>query len=210
MILRSIKKVIKKFIIFPFRQLTAPKKKEFCNQQIPKIKYTDGSWLTIATTPDQQRIEDYLTLQQITVKQILHIGTGNSSFAKKFHATNFIDSITIVDDELDYAIALNLPNYRCFKLNKYSNDLLRLPVKYDIISDNNLSSFACCQQHFEEMMRNYFALLKPNGYIITDKKGMAYHQDFAFPITVDDLKIILPEAKFSIQEHTVIIEKKLD
>jgi hypothetical protein len=208
MILQVIKTIIKRWIKLPIRQLLKPKPKTFCKQQVPKVRYTDGSWLTVPTTPDQQRIEDYLKQQQISSKQILHIGTGNASFSKQFSSCNNIDSITIVEDEINNAISLKLPNYRCFRLNKYSNELLKLPTKYDIISDNNLSSYACCYKHFETMMCNYFSLLKPNGFIITDKKGMDYHLDFAFPITVETIKLILPEAEIVVIHETVLIKQK--
>lgn len=208
MILCSFKKMIKQVIIIPFRQLLKPKPKVYCKQKIPVINYTDGSWLTIATTPDQQRIEDYLGKLAVSNKQILHIGTGNSSFAKKFYFNNNINSVTIVDDEFQHVLSLNLTNYNCYKINKYSNEILQLPTKYDIISDNNIASYACCRKHFERMMRNYFSLLNPNGFIITDKKGMVYHLDFAFPITIEELKTILPEAEIEVVNETVLIKKK--
>lgn len=207
MVLKFIKKTIKQLIIIPFRQFLKPKPKVYCKQEVSVIKYTDGSWLTIATTPDQQRIEDYLVKLAVSKKQILHIGTGNSSFAKQFYLNNKIDSVTIVDDEFQHALSLKLPNYNCFKINKYSNEILKLSTKYDVISDNNLSSFACCRKHFEGMMCNYFSLLKINGFIITDTKGMAYHQDFAFPISIEDIKKILPKAKIEIIDKTVLVIK---
>ncbi len=202
-----VKKTIKRLIILPFKQFFKPKPKVFCNQKTPVIKYSDGSWLTIATTPDQQRIENYLEQLGLTKKNILHVGTGNSSFAKKFYLTNRIDSITIVDDELNYARVLNLPNYNCLKINKYANEMLQLTTKYDVITDNNLSSFACCNVHFKNMMLNYFSLLNANGFIITDTKGMAYHQDFAFPTTIEEIQTILPEAVIEKFGETVLIKK---
>lgn len=204
---KKIKKKIRKYFITPVKAILRKKPKQDCKKNIPKIKYTDGSWLTIATTPDQQRIEDYLVKLAVSKKQILHIGTGNSSFAKQFCFNNNIDSVTIVDDELQHALSLKLPNYNCYKINKYSNEILKLSTKYDVISDNNLSSFACCRKHFEGMMCNYFSLLKINGFIITDTHGMVYHQDFAFPIAIEDIKKILPKAKIEIIDKTVLIIK---
>jgi hypothetical protein len=199
MIFNLLKKKIKQFI--------KPKVKSDCKQKVPVIKYLDTSWLHLPTTPDQQRIENYLKTLSISGKKILHVGTGNSSFAKQFHLNNIIDSITIVNDEIEYAMSLNLPNYNCYKINKYSNEILNLSTKYDIISDNNLSSFACCRKHFEEMMRNYFSMLNKGGFIITDKMGMAYFQESAFQITVEDIKKVLPNANVKVIDKTVLIIK---
>lgn len=184
------------------------KPKENCNRAIPKAQYSDGSWLEIEVTPDQKRIEAYLKNIGIENKVILHVGTGNSSFATRFFKNNTIDSITVVEDELEHAKSLNLPNYNCFKLNKYSSDLKKLPHKYDFICDNNLSSFACCKTHFIEMMQNYITLLNENGRIITDIKGMAYHQNFAFPTSPEKIKQLFPDLEVDVVDLTVIISKK--
>lgn len=185
--------------------LFKPKPKLDCNQHIPKIRYSDGSWLNIEVTPDQKRIMNYLKSINIENKTILHVGTGNSSFAKEFSNNNSIDSITVMEDELEHAKSLNLKNYNCIKLNKYSSELLQLEHRYDIISDNNLSSFACCKTHFIEMMNNYFALLKAGGVIITDKKGMEYHQDFAFPTSIEELKELFPNLSVKTNDLTIIL-----
>lgn len=196
--------ILRKTLLKPFVQ----KPKQNCYKNIPEAKYSDGSWLHIVVTPDQIRIEDYLDNLAVENKTILHVGTGNSSFAKRFCANNKIDSITVMTDELEHAKSLNLPNYNCFKLNKYSSDLKKLSNKYDFICDNNLSSFACCKTHFIEMMHNYTALLSDNGQIITDVKGMAYHQDFAFPTSPDEIKQLFPNLDVEIVNFTVILSKK--
>lgn len=196
--------VLRKTLLNPFKQ----KPKQYCNKNIPEAKYSDGSWLNIVVTPDQKRIEDYLENLAVKNKTILHVGTGNSSFATRFFKNNTIDSITVMEDELEHAKSLNLPNYHCFKLNKYSSDIKKLSNKYDFICDNNLSSFACCKTHFIEMMQNYTALLNENGQIITDVKGMAYHQDFAFPTSPEEIKQLFPNLDVEIANFTVILSKK--
>lgn len=206
MLLNRLKKILrqvqKKFLSF-----FESKPQQNCSQVIPKIKYSDGSWLTIETTPDQKRIEDYLKKNDLKNKTILHIGTGNSSFAKEFCKNNKVDSITVVADELAYAQSLNLENYQCFKLNKYSSELKKLANKYDCIVDNNLSSFACCKVHFIEMIQNYISLLNDTGAIYTDQKGMEYHQSFAFPISINELKELFPQLAIKTDNFTIILSK---
>jgi len=182
--------------------------KENCNRKVPKTQYLDVSWLTIEVTPDQKRIEDYLNNIEVNNNVILHVGTGNSSFGSQFSKNNIVDSITVMDDEFQYAKSLALLNYNCFKINKYSPNLLKLPNKYDYIVDNNLSSFACCKIHFVEMINNYKILLNNGGSIITDLKGMAYHQSSSFPISIEEIYVLFPELLVKVIDFTVILTKK--
>lgn len=204
--------MITKLVKYLYNKLKArvnyKKVKQYCRKEPPQIIYSDGSWVDIIVTPDQSRIQDYLNLLQIENKTILHVGIGNSTIAKQLHSKNIIDGITIVEEEIKFAKELNIPNYTCFVLNKYSNDTLDLPHKYDYIIDNNLSSYTCCVQHFEKMIHNYYhELLNLNGSIITDLKGMAYYQPGSFPITINDLKRLLPEAKINNFDNIVVITK---
>lgn len=196
-------KFIRKIIFGLFKK----KPKENCQQKVPKVQYSDGSWLTIEVTPDQKRIVNYLESLAPENKHILHVGTGNSSFGQQFSIKNKVDSITVMEDELTHAHSLNLPNYNCYLLNKYADDLKRLKNKYDFIVDNNPSSFACCKVHFIKMMHHYSSLLNNKGAIITDTKGMAYHQSFAFPVTVEELKQLFPDLLVKTSDCTVIITK---
>lgn len=141
----------------------------------PSAVYVDGSWLSKSVTPDQLRIMHYI--QNLTIKHadLLHIGIGNSDFAKCISPmVNQIDGITIVGDELAFAQELEIENYRAFGFNKYSIDILKLNHQYDFIIDNNLTSYACCIFHFEKMLSYYLMLLKPGGKIITDRVGLNY------------------------------------
>ncbi|MCU0442493.1 MAG: hypothetical protein MUE96_08850 [Bacteroidia bacterium] len=155
----------------------------------PKHRYYDGSWLLKRSTPDQHRIINYLCTQELNVKEILHVGIGNSDLGKLLATkAQSIDGITVVEAEVDYAISLNIPNYQSYLINKYSIDTLSLNTKYDYIIDNNLSSYACCIAHFEQMMKQYLVLLKPNGKIITDSLGLQYFWN-GFGLTLPQLKI---------------------
>ena len=201
---KKIRERIKRFI----KNLLGKKPKQNCKQFIPEITYPDGSWIDVETTADQKRIEDYLENMMVDKKTILHVGTGNSSFAKIFCKNNQVDSITVVDDELLNANLLKLANYNCFKINKYSLDLKKLSKKYDLIVDNNLSSYACCKDHFVDMMNAYFHLLKQNGCIITDQQGMEYHRGFSFPISVEEIKVLFPKTHIKKMDTIVTISIK--
>ena len=56
-------------------------------------------------------------------------------------------------------------------------------------------------------MHHYSSLLNNKGAIITDTKGMAYHQSFAFPVTVEELKQLFPDLLVKTSDCTVIITK---
>ena len=59
-------------------------------------------------------------------KNILHIGIGNSYLAKNLKNFNFIDGITISNNELTNGLKLQNKNYDIFFKNKYSaGDLIK-------------------------------------------------------------------------------------
>lgn len=154
----------------------------------PKHRYYDGSWLLKPSTPDQQRIINYLFAQQLILQDILHVGIGNSDLGKSLATkAQSIDGITVVEAERAYASGLNIPNYQSYLTNKYSIDVLKLNKKYDLIIDNNLTSYACCIAHFEQMLQQYLLLLKPGGKIITDSLGLQYFWN-GFGLTLSQLK----------------------
>jgi hypothetical protein len=170
--------------------LKSPSVKDICKKTSkPQPQYKDISWVNIAITPDQLRIESVLSELALNNKRLLHVGVGSSSIAKKFTQESIhIDGITVMQEEKDYANSLNLSHYNVYLLNKYSDELNRLNFKYDFIIDNNLSSFACCKQHYLLMIRNYIDMLSTGGVLLTDQSGMNYSEDYAFGIEYKDLQ----------------------
>lgn len=142
------------------------------------------------TTVDQARIEDALERLDPAGKNVLHVGVGNSSLARRFAGrARRIDGLTVSANELAMAEALGLANYRVQLLSKHCRDLLaRLPDRYDFLVDNNLASYACCKYHFYLMFDNYLAALRPDGRVLTDQRGMDFAAaDRRWWLTWDDL-----------------------
>jgi len=81
---------------------------------------------------------------------MLHVGVGNSKLAQRFASrARRLDGLTVHQNEKTHADALGIPNYTVYVLNKYSPEFVSVLTKpYDVIIDNNLASFACCQYHF--------------------------------------------------------------
>ncbi len=133
-------------------------------------------WTRQETTPDQQRIEDFLAEEEIRGSAILHVGVGNSSLASRFHrSAAAIDGITIEENEVRHAGALRFSNYRVFRANKYDSSLAHtLNRTYDLIVDNNPTTFCCCRRHLTTMLANYAGMLKPKGRVVTDKVGLSW------------------------------------
>jgi hypothetical protein len=141
----------------------------------PEIVYNEGSFCSRAPTADQQRIENILHCINLHNKTILHVGVGNSNIARLFgKQLTYLDGITVMIDEKEYADSLSVKNYSVVIGNKYSCDFLKISRSYDIIIDNNLSSFACCKHHFLNMFESYVNRLNDYGLLITDKVGLAY------------------------------------
>lgn len=128
------------------------------------------------STPDQIRIEQALERADLSGRDILHVGVGNSQLAARLAARcRRIDGITVHERERYRAARLSLFNYRVLRVSKYDVALPAvLARQYDVIVDNNLASFACCGFHLMLMFSSYRFLLRPGGAILTDEQGMAW------------------------------------
>ena len=149
----------------------------------PTVRYAEPLADPCPLTPDQAAIEVAIgpLLQGC---RVLHVGTGDAGFAMR-HARSVahIDSITVRAVEVDAADCLRIPNHRALLLDKYSVDLAKLPGNYDLVIDNNPTSFACCNAHARRMFAAYAALLAPNGMIVTHRRGAEYRQRGGFKLT---------------------------
>ena len=137
-------------------------------------------WEDRDVTTDELDIINFLeNKKDIFFKSILHIGIGNSYFAKKFSLNNNITGITISQKEIKKAESLNLLNYQLLLLDKYSIQFKNFlkKNKFDLIIDANLKSYSCCQETFEFMMDNIFKSIKPNGMLITSINGMKWFKN---------------------------------
>ena len=160
----------------------------------------DTSWESSSTTSDEKAIILYLKNilsqnysfqepnQELKLKlNFLHIGVGNSEMAQILSRyLTHIDGITIAGKEVIHSEkvskANNITNYNVHIVNKYDIPSMKIKLKnnrknnkkYDIISDNNLKSYACCQKHFLEYFDLLVSLLNNNGFIITASKGMKW------------------------------------
>ena len=86
-----------------------------------KTNYLDHNytyWENRQITSDELEIINFLENSfDLHSKSILHIGIGNSFFAKKFFK-NQIFGITISQKEIDLAYSLRLSNYKVFLCDK--------------------------------------------------------------------------------------------
>jgi hypothetical protein len=107
-------------------------------------------------------------------RDALHVGVGNSSFAKRFApGMGRVVGLTISAAEIAHAESLGLPNYQVHLVSKYSWEMRPLVGQsFDFILDNNPNGFACCKFHFHQMLDSYCAALKPGGVLLTDQGGL--------------------------------------
>ncbi len=151
-----------------------------------KIKCIDGCilfedsgdysyWENNKVTSDEKEITEFLNKSNSCEnKNLLHMGIGNSYIALNLKNYKYLEGITISNNELKKANNLKISNYKIYFKNKYSkNDLIKNRENfYDIIIDNNLKSFACCNNAFENLIQKYNRYLKKNGLIISSLRGM--------------------------------------
>jgi hypothetical protein len=156
-------------------------------------------------TADQARIEDVLDGMDLKGRAILHVGIGRSSLAARFHARcSRVDGLTVSQRELERAGQLKIPNYRAWRISKYSTALMAVGGgPYDFIVDNNLASFACCEFHLLVMFSNYRLMLKPGGQILTDQQGMEWSAgDPKWRLRISDLVEIARRFSMNVVRHT--------
>jgi len=136
-------------------------------------------WENKNITSDEKYILNFLKKKNLINKKILHIGIGNSYLEKSLkNKILHIDGITISGAELDFARKLNLSFYKSFLIDKHNYDLIKKfkTNYYDIIIDNNLKSYSCCNKSFNFFFKSLYKMLKKNGYIITSQKGMKWYK----------------------------------
>jgi len=158
-------------------------------------------WEDKESTEDENEIIKFLKNNFLLKdKKILHIGIGNSNFAKIFSNINEITGITISKNEINYANNLNLKKYNVFLLDKYSINFENYFKNYqfDLIVDPNLKSYACCKKSFDFMFKNFSTLLNNNGTIITSRKGMNWY------------KKLKPKISFSLKKFFFLKLKEIE
>jgi len=158
-------------------------------------------WEDKESTEDENEIIKFLKNNFLLKdKKILHIGIGNSNFAKIFSNINEITGITISKNEINYANNLNLKKYNVFLMDKYSINFENYFKNYqfDLIVDPNLKSYACCKKSFDFMFKNFSTLLSNNGTIITSRKGMNWY------------KKLKPKISFSLKKFFFLKLKEIE
>lgn len=132
-------------------------------------------WTVRETTPDQLRIEDYLDMQDLRGRSILHIGLGNSGLALHFHErAREIVGTTVVPAERDNGRALGLANYHVALHNKYTGAAEGMADHFDFVVDNNPTTFCCCLAHLATMLEFYADKLGESGQFVTDRVGLGW------------------------------------
>jgi hypothetical protein len=180
------------------------------NDEEPGIRDTDEwrDWSELWATADQLQIEDYLDRVGTRGKSILHIGIGSSGLARRFtgHAAILVGT-TVVPAELEKASSLALNNYRALIHNKYSGENYRIPESFDVIVDNNPTTFCCCIKHLGKMLEFYASKLNPHGQVITHRTGLGWkidasgaHERWAF--SFDDIAAVAPAAGLTAYQVT--------
>ncbi|MDP2311891.1 MAG: hypothetical protein Q8P41_03235 [Pseudomonadota bacterium] len=148
-----------------------------CGAADPRHTYRDVSFADGQVSPDQARIALALPPLLTARTRLLHVGVGCSDLAVKFAArVERIDGITVLEDEHATALALGLPNYHVWTMNKHATALAGLAGPYELIVDNNPGSFACCERHFRFTLATYARLLAPGGRVVTDERGARWRQ----------------------------------
>ena len=146
-----------------------------CDKNITITENSNFScWENKKTTSDEREIIDYFknNLHIIKNKKILHMGIGNSEFGLTFcKEATYIDGVTISVPEKNKVSNCYRNIHIC---NKYNlNDMKQLlKDDYDLIIDQGIKQFTCCQSHFEELFKFYIEKLNKKGIFVTSKLGM--------------------------------------
>jgi len=146
-----------------------------CNCSQADFNKNYSYWENRGSTSDEIGITNFLKNNfYLTNKKILHVGIGNSDFARQFCDNNQVYGITISKKETEYGNNLKLKNYHTFFFDKHSINFIKFfqNYKFDYIIDSNLKSYSCCEESFNFMFNNFKNILNKNGIIILSRKGM--------------------------------------
>ena len=169
-----------------------------CNCRQTDFNNQYSYWENKKSTEDENEILNFLDNKSLMKnKKILHIGIGNSNLARKYSNLNRIFGITISKDEIDHAKKLCLKEYSVYLIDKYSINFMNFfkNYRFDIIVDPNLKSYACCNESFEFMFKNFSTLLSDNGIIITSRKGMNWFKKLKPKISFNFKKLFFFKLK---------------
>ena len=150
-----------------------------CNCEQPDFSKNYSYWENKNSTSDEIEITNFLKNNfNLSNKKILHIGIGNSDFAKQFAHNNEVFGITVSKKEIELANYLNFKNYHTFFFDKHSVNFIKFfeNYKFDYIVDPNLKSYSCCEESFMYMFSNFKNLLNKNGLIVLSRKGMNWYK----------------------------------
>ncbi|KAF1004055.1 MAG: hypothetical protein GAK28_04219 [Luteibacter sp.] len=138
-------------------------------------------------TTDQVAINRWLGHAGLEGRSILHVGAGNSSVAQLAAERGArVVGVTVAVNELLHGERLGLPGYSVKLLNKHGEPFTATfrDTTFDIVVDNNLASFACCQRHFERYFEALAGLLADDGVLVTHWNGMQWVLD----VGIDDVE----------------------
>ena len=155
--------------------------KYYCNCNRITLDKKISYWENKKITTDEIKIINYLKYKKkllLYKKTLLHVGIGNGFLIqslKPFVKNIFGISISLNEIELCQKIK-NINKFNFYLCDKFSKDLLNhfSKNKFDIIIDNNLKSYSCCDFAFDKMIKNYNHLLMPNGKIIASMNGLKW------------------------------------
>lgn len=148
-----------------------------CDNNIKKKFNSTSYWENREVTTDEIDIFNFLKNNKYKFKnkKILHIGVGNSFFAKKLITSNCsILGITISYPELIVSKNVGKKKYNVFLINKLSQKFQRTKIlnNFDLIIDPNLKTFSCCKDGFLFYFNILIKKMKKNSLLITSRKGM--------------------------------------
>jgi hypothetical protein len=143
-------------------------------------EHTITCWEDMPTSPAESAIISYLVenAELVAGKRLLHVGIGNSELPRAL--VDFLSSyvgITISVPEVDRfkRMFADRSNMVGILINKYDHrDYHKIDGEFDLIVDTLLKAVACCEKHFDEMMRFFAGRLTPGGKIVTTENGVQF------------------------------------
>lgn len=153
----------------------------YCNCKRITLDKKISYWENKKITTDEIKIINYLKYKKkilLYKKTLLHVGVGNGFLIKSLKSfVKNIYGISISLNEIELCQKIkNINKSNLYLCDKFSKDLLNhfSKIKFDIIIDNNLKSYSCCNYTFDKMIKNYNHLLMPNGKIIASMNGLKW------------------------------------
>ena len=164
----------------------------FCGDENGMLRENSWDSSNVPYSIDQLLLAATVERFPLESQDVLCVGVRSSGLATRLSSCSR-NVTTVTPERIEPSEAGTCHNVISNKYRAAFREYLPLNV-YDIIIDNNIASYACCQRHLKTLMENYSKLLAPAGRLLTTQWGMDWSaSDSCWKLSDADLAFLASE-----------------